>query len=193
LHSLTIRELEEKDLASVKTFTDQAIGKNYYSLAELQSIYNQSILNDRMCSFVLADPLDQTQSIRGIRICYPPGRWAKGKGSKIRPDLWGVDLQNCAYFQSLFVDERLRGQGWGPKLSEVAIGRLRQLGAKAIICHSWVESPGDSSGKYLRSLGFQPVIQHPQYWKEVDYICTRDGNPCMCTAEEMILKLEQFT
>lgn len=191
MHSLKIRELRESDLTGVKSFCDTAIGTDYYSVAELEGIYSRSMLDGKMSSFVLVDEADKAQPIRGIRICYPPGQWAKGKGTKIRPDLWGVELQNCAYFQSLFVDERLRGQGWGPQLSTVAIQRLRELGAHAIICHSWVESPGDSSGKYLRSLGFQPVIQHLQYWKDVDYVCTRDGNPCLCTAEEMILRLQK--
>jgi len=29
------------------------------------------------------------------------------------------------------------------------------------------------------------VIEHPLYWIDVDYECTRDGKPCRCTAIEM--------
>lgn len=80
-------------------------------------------------------------------------------------------------------------QGWGKRMSLQAIELLKEAGAQAIATHSWKESPQDSSGKYLRSLGFRSVALHPFYWKEVDYICTRCGKPCLCTAEEMILKL----
>ena len=42
------------------------------------------------------------------------------------------------------------------------------------------------SGRYLRAMGFELVKAHPLYWNKVDYVCTRCGKPCVCTAEEMI-------
>ncbi len=178
-----------EDIESIKVFCDDAIGKNYYSVDELKQIWHRSTAQNQTYSLVLVDTKNRSRPIRGIRICFPPGQWAKGKGNQIRPDLWKVPIAETAYFQSLFVDENLRGQGWGPKLSQAAIQSLKTAGTRAVVCHSWVESPGDSSGRYLRSLGFETVIFHKEYWKDVDYLCTRDGNPCLCTAEEMILYL----
>jgi ribosomal protein S18 acetylase RimI-like enzyme len=182
-----IRPLEKADLEAVKAFTDTAIGSGYYSLAELQEIYEKSLAIDgTMTTLVLI--IDG--KLCGIRITYPPGKWNKGKGRGLSPKKWPHDLQETAYFQSLFVDSGLTGQGYGKMLSLSAMKILKGVGAKGVVCHSWKESPHDSSGKYLRSLGFQLIETHPLYWKEVDYVCTRCGKPCLCTAEEMYLKLE---
>lgn len=183
---LHIRPLQSEDLPRLREFTDRAIGLNYYSLGELQDIYARSKVGDRVCSLVLVD--DHSQ-IFGVRITYPPGQWKKGKGEGLKSELWPVSPDHVAYFQSLFISPELTGQGWGKKMSLAAIQILKELGAQAIITHSWKESPDDSSGKYLRSLGFKLIATHKEYWKKVDYNCTRCGRPCVCTAEEMILIL----
>ena len=181
----SIRPLDGEDLVRVKSFCDEAIGENYYSLEELKAIFAKSKKDQMMCSFILEDA--STQKIHGVRITYPPGNWSKGKGQGLSPDLWQKPLADVAYFQSLFIGKELAGQGWGSRLSLASIEALKALGAKAIVTHSWKESPNDSSGKYLRGLGFQTVAVHPLYWKDVDYNCTRCLKPpCQCTAEEMI-------
>ena len=185
--SMRIRELRESDLASVKDFTDTTIGKNYFNLAELEECYAKSLLDGVMCSFVL---VDGDEKIFGFRLAYPPGTWSKGKGSVLRADLWKVPLEKVAYFQSLFLATEAQGHGWGPLLSDAAISAFRKLGAQAIVTHAWKESPNNSSIRYLSKFGFESVATHPEYWIDVDYVCVRDGNPCRCTAEEMIKYLE---
>lgn len=182
-HPMTIRPLAKQDIPAIKLFTDRTIGTNYFSESELLDILARSEKDNRQCSLGL---FDQMENIRGIRITFPPGNWSHGKGKGLSPSLWKVELKDMGYFQSLFIDPPLTGQGWGKKLSLKSIEILKDLGAKAILCHSWKESPNDSSGRYLRSLGFELVNVHPYYWKEVDYQCTRCGKPCLCTAEEMI-------
>lgn len=179
---LQIRALRESDIEQVKAFTDVTIGKNYYSLSELEEIFKRSRKHSVMCSFVLS----RGHEILGVRISYPPGLWDHGKGQGLRPDLWKSPIDQVAYFQSLFIAEALQGQGWGKKMSLAAIEALKKSGAKAVVCHAWCESPNDSSRRYLRSLGFEKVATHPFYWKQVDYVCTRCGKPCLCTADEMI-------
>lgn len=178
-----IRPLELTDLPQVKTFTDRTIGMNYFSLEELQQCYQKSLVDGVMCSFVL---VDDENGIHGFRLAYPPGAWSKGKGSKLRPDLWNVPLEKVGYFQSLFLAPEAQGQGWGPQLSEAAIECFKKLGTLAIVTHAWKESPNNSSIRYLTKFGFQSVTTHPEYWVDIDYECIRDGNPCRCTAEEMI-------
>lgn len=180
---MTIRPLTKQDIPAIKAFTDRTIGANYFSEPELEDILARSEKNNVTCSFGL---FDEEGRIRGVRITYPPGNWTHGKGKGLSPSLWKVDLKDLGYFQSLFIDPLLMGQGWGKKLSLQSLEVLKNLGAKAVLCHSWKESPHDSSGRYLRSLGFQLVAVHPHYWKEVDYQCPRCGKPCLCTAEEMI-------
>lgn len=182
---LVIRPLQKTNLLQVKDFCDLNIGFNYYSLEELEKILHQSTKNNIICSFILENP--QKLTIHGVRITYPPGQWAKGKGTGLTPHLWKVSLNETAYFQSLFIAPEFSHKGWGKKLSLASIDVLKNLETKAIITHSWKESPNDSSGKYLRGLGFSIVATHPHYWIDVNYNCTRCLKPpCRCTAEEMI-------
>lgn len=184
---MQIRPLEISDLKAAKAFTDATIGANYYSESEWEEIFRKSMKDGRQCTLVLAD---DSSLIRGVRITYPPGNWQKGKGKGLHPEKWGVALEHVAYFQSIFLDPQITGGGWGRKMSLRAIEILRELKAHAIVTHSWKESPNDSSGRYLRSLGFEMVATHPLYWHDVDYHCAGCGKkPCVCTAEEMILKL----
>jgi len=191
-HSLFIRPLEELDLSAVKEFTDRAIGHGYYSTEEILRIFEQSKFVDKsghesMLTLVLAEG----RKIYGVRITYPPGKWTHGKGKGLSVKKWPHDLKDTAYFQSLFIDPEITAQGWGKKLSLKAIEALKKIHTLGIVCHSWKESPHDSSGRYLRGLGFTLVATHPEYWKEVDYECTRCGKPCHCTAEEMYLDLQK--
>lgn len=184
--SFQITPLDWKDLPEVQSFTDFAIGKGYYSMPELEEVWQRSQDDNKvMYSLVLR----MQGKIRGVRITYPPGKWQHGKGKGLTPEQWPHAKTATAYFQSLFIDPTLTGKSFGKILSLAAIEILRSNKALGIVCHSWVESPNDSSGRYLRSLGFEVIATHPRYWFEVDYICTRCGKPCVCTAEEMYLDL----
>ena len=180
-----IRALRQKDLPALKKFTDQVIGQGYYSEAELEDIFKRSFAGHIMCTFVL----EIDGHIRGMRITFPPGQWSHGKGEGLTPSKWPHALSETAYFQSLFLDPTLTSQGFGKKMSLLAMETLRTLGAKGIATHSWKESPNGSSGKYLRRLGFESIAEHPLYWNKIDYTCTRCGKPCVCSAEEMYYDL----
>lgn len=180
---MQIRPFQKTDITAVKAFTDKAVGQGYYSVEELEENQKKSIAsNGDICSFVLVNDAGE---IRGLRLAYPPGNWDHGKGSQLRPDLWPTHISETAYFQSLFVGAELQGQGWGPKLSDESVRIFKKLGAKGIVAHCWKESPNNSSLRYLQNIGFTEIIEHPDYWINVDYVCTRDGHPCRCTAIEM--------
>jgi GNAT superfamily N-acetyltransferase len=181
-----MRALAKNDIARVKEFSDEVIGLNYFSETELLQSCERSHRDGISCSFVL---VDEHGRVLGLRLAFPPGNWHKGKGAKLRPDLWTVSLAEMAYFQSLFLHEKVRGQGWGPKLSMQSLEAFKKVGAKAVLTHAWKESPNNSSIKYLQKLGFATVATHLEYWIDVDYVCVRDGKPCRCTAVEMILYL----
>ena len=88
MYPMKIRPLKKEDLPQVKVFTDQMIGLNYFTLLELEEAFQKSNKNGVMCSFLLVDG----ERIMGLRLAYPPGTWSKGKGAKLRPDLWDVPL-----------------------------------------------------------------------------------------------------
>ncbi|MGE3972927.1 MAG: GNAT family N-acetyltransferase [Bdellovibrionales bacterium] len=188
--SLKIEPLRWEDLEAVQAFTDAEIGKGYYSRKELEEIFQKSSSQEVMCSFVLKNP---EQKIKGVRITYPAGKWEKGKGSGLTVQAWPYPLENTAYFQSLFLSADLQGEGWGGKLSRHSLETLKKLNTKGVVCHSWKESPNDSSTRYLKKLGFNVVKEHLHYWKDVDYNCTRCLKPpCLCTAQEMYLEIDQL-
>ena len=179
-----IKEFLPDDIENVKKFTDVTVGKGYYTIEELIENQKKSVaLSGEISSFVLVD--EKNTEIFGLRLAYPPNNWNHGKGGQLRPDLWSTPLNKTAYFQSLFVSPKLQGQGWGPKLSQASINVFKKLGASGIVAHCWKESPNNSSLRYLQKMGFTPIIEHPNYWVNVNYICTRDGYPCHCTAIEM--------
>jgi ribosomal protein S18 acetylase RimI-like enzyme len=182
-----IRPVKLEDAPKLCRFADLAIGSGYYTESELKDKILQSEKDGKMCSFVLEN--EEDGSIHGLRLTFPPGKWSHGKGSGLLSSKWGVPSQDVAYFQSLFLSNQASGKGWGPKLSLASLAVLKNLGAKAVVTHSWVESPHQSSKKYLEKLGFKTVGLHPKYWQNVDYVCTICGKPCQCTAEEMILLL----
>jgi ribosomal protein S18 acetylase RimI-like enzyme len=182
---LSVREILDSDLEAVLKFSDQQIGKGYFSKSRMAELIQSSKKNNISTSLILED-IDNNE-ILGLRITLPPGQWRLSHPSqKVHPELWDAPFKETAYFQSLFVDSRLKGQGWGAKLSQMSADRLKEMGAKAIICHSWNESPFDSSRKYLRKFGFQSVIEVPMFWFHIDYTCNRCGKPCVCTATEMV-------
>jgi hypothetical protein len=85
--------LTSEDIEAVTKFTDAHIGVNYYILPEMTENQKKSVAaNGDITSFILKNNSDQ---ICGLRLAYPPGNWAHGKGSKLRPDLWPFQLNEA--------------------------------------------------------------------------------------------------
>jgi len=177
-----VRELQEKDLPSVKAFTDKWIGDNYYQLEELKDCFKFSQAEGLNTSFLALDG----EKIVGVRLTYAPGAWVE-KSRGITPEKWDCKKSKVAYFKSLFIHGDYQKRGIGKTLSDKSIEVLKKLNTQAIICHSWLESPGNSSQKYLMKMGFSEIAQHPKFWYLIDYDCTRCApDRCLCTASEMI-------
>jgi len=178
-----IHNLNEIDIIKVKQFTDQWIGKNYFSEIDLKKVVGLSIKDSYNASFLASED----NELVGIRLTYAPGFWVNKFLEGISPDLWKVDQQKVAFFKSLFIKKDYQGKGLGKKLSNESIKVLKQMGAKAIVCHSWLESPNDSSRRYLHKMGFEKIKEYPQFWNDLNYECIRcSPKKCVCTAVEMI-------
>ncbi|MCR9204729.1 MAG: GNAT family N-acetyltransferase [Halobacteriovoraceae bacterium] len=184
--------LTRAELPAVKAFTDQWIGKDYYEISELEGLYDASLIEDsgatESCSYLaLCDG-----ELAGVRLSFAPGKWEGLITRGLTPTVWGVDFSQMAYFKSLFVAEKFQGKGIGISLSQKSLETLKKGGAKGVLCHSWLESPGNSSQRYLKKFGFEEVKKHPKFWFPIDYECTRCApERCVCTASEMILRLEE--
>jgi hypothetical protein len=181
-----ILNLTKVHIESILHFTDCEIGSGYFSKADLVPFYEDPILS--AASFVLAD----RDAIHGLRLSYGPGSPLTLQKLTIHDQgKWLFPLDQIGYFQSLFLSSAVRGKGLGQELSRISMDAIRKQGGKAIVCHSWDESPGNSSRKYLDKMLFVPVRKIEKFWFQIQYECTRCGFPCVCTATEMICDLEK--
>lgn len=182
MHKITFRSLELNDIETVKKFTDQWIGLNYFSKLELEVIYKKSQQRGLNSSFLAWDGED----LVGIRLTLAPG-WSGSGQQKTFSERWTVNPLTVGYFKSLFVHPNYWRRGYGKELSRLSQQILKEQGATAIVTHSWFESPGQSSQALLLKMGFTEVGRHLKYWEAIDYLCNLcKPLRCRCTAIEMI-------
>jgi len=180
--SINLKVLEPAEIPKLQDFTDKWIGKNYYKEGEIEEILQSS----KGASFGAW----HNGELQGMRLTLAPGEVTKFIKRGLSAELWPCAVEKMAYFKSLFVAEGAQGKGVGVSLSERSMEVLRSLGARAIVCHSWLESPGNSSQKYLKKIGFKEVHHHRKFWFPIDYDCTRcSPEKCICTAVEMVREL----
>ena len=185
-NSLKILNFSPIHFSPALQFCNEEIGRNYYTNKDMQRIYEQSTKDNLNASYVVVN--DRLQ-IKGIRFSFAPGNWPSNMKA-LSSDKWNLPIEKVAYFKSLFLSKNIQGNGLGKSLSLQSMNTLTEMGAKAIVCHSWKESPNNSSKKYLEKFGFKVIKEHPQFWSALDYVCPRCGKPpCKCTATEMILYL----
>jgi hypothetical protein len=68
-------------IEKAKIFTDQQIGKDYYTIEEMIANQKKSQTSSgELTSFLLFDTEDR---IQGIRLAFPAGNWAHGKGNYV--------------------------------------------------------------------------------------------------------------
>lgn len=189
LMSVEIRVMTPQDVQSVAALADRLVGDDYYTPELVAQTMERSTYEGQVFSYVAT--LGGT--LVAFRFVFPPGRWEHGRGDGLAPGRWKAPLEQTAYFQSCFVDHAVMGQGIGRALAHRALMDLQSLGARAVVAHSWKESPHGSSLRYLTRLGFEAVAEHPEYWVDVDYTCSLDGKPCHCTAIEVVLDLTHWS
>lgn len=185
---IQIKTISMKDLDRILSFTDKWIGKNYFTKEELRQTLLMGIKKNINTSLLA----EYGNEIIAVRITLAPGEWITSHTYNITPHAWPVSEDKVAYFKCLFIDERFQGRGLGKILSNKSIEQLKKVGTQAIVCHSWVESPNNSSHKYLEKIGFKKIITHANFWYFKEYECTRCGvGRCECSAEEMVLFLKE--
>ena len=175
--------LQVEDIHELKTFTDKWIGENYFSEKELKEILIKSQKEKLNCSFKAV----VNNELAGVRLSFAPGNWIEDSSKGLSPNKWNVSADSVGYFKSLFISKNFQKLGIGKSLSSLSMKVLHEMGARAIICHSWLESPENSSQRYLKSLSFQAVKEYKAFWSDIDYECTKcSPKRCSCTAIEMV-------
>jgi hypothetical protein len=184
MKNYSIQPLDPKHLINIVSFCDVNIGRGYYSLRDVEEIYQKSC-KEGLCASYMA--LSSDQEILGVRLTYAPGTWIESDTHGLSTDDWKIDKSDMAFFKSIFLSQESRGLNLGGQLSKYSLDTLIKMKAKGVMCHSWLESPHNSSQKYLKKLGFIGIKKYPKFWEPIDYDCTRCApKRCQCTAEEMV-------
>ncbi len=187
MNNYTFRHIQQADWPQIVELSDKNFGTNYITSNELAKNFSKKHKNNSLCSYVLENP---DYKIMGVRLTYAPGSWPQDLVSR-SSNKWPITLDKLAYFKTLFLDSSLQGQGFGPKLTKLSFDSLIQLNTKAVVCHSWKESPNNSSERYLLNAGFKPLVEINNFWDYKEYDCVLClPDKCKCTATEMIKLLE---
>ena len=137
---VTIRLSHKIRPRKVQKFTDRWIGEDYYALKSLKCFPPKRIggLNSSFIAF-------SKDKVVGVRLTYAPGTWVESSADYFKTGLsfqdWKIPPEKMGYFKSLFIHEDYQGAGLGKTLSHKALSVLKEMGAHAVLCHSWMESP----------------------------------------------------
>lgn len=181
-----IKQLNSNDFANIIELGNNVHGDGYLDLETIQQMFEKSQKDGSNCSFVMYDG----DTLVGFRISYAPGNWELDKYCS--PELWPIGKEQMAYFKCNTIHPEYQGKGLGGALLKQSISTLKKMGAKAGLCHIWMQSPGNASYKYFTKAGGVEIKTHPRRWfndpNHPDYICVLCGKDCYCDACEMMLQ-----
>jgi ribosomal protein S18 acetylase RimI-like enzyme len=179
-----IRPISVFDIQKIVDFADQWIAENYYKKSQLRALLMKGVREDVNASFVALDK----NKIIGFGLAFAPSEWiTQDDEFNLSSHLWNVPSDDVAYLKNLVVDKNYQGLGIGRAILDKTTQAVKDMGAKAIVCHSWVESPKNTSRKYFDKMNFKPVNLHDNFWYFKDYICAKySPRKCDCSACEMI-------
>ena len=161
-------------------------GSGYLTQDIIEKIYKKGLKDGINCSFVM---LDGEKAV-GFRLTYAPTNWQVDQWCS--PDIWKYPIEEICYFKSSTVDEAYRSHGIATRMLNASIEAVKKQGAKAGICHTWMQSPGNAAYLYFTKCGGQHLKTYPNRWLEDSYagyrcvVCGKDEY-CHCDAGEMVL------
>lgn len=193
MSDVQIYTLEIEDYDAVIELGNEVHGDNYLFPEKIQEIRERSIKDGINCSLVAYNGPREAGKLLGFRLTYAPGMWEPDRWCSI--ERWGYEPDELCYFKCNTVSEESRGTGIGSRLLHESIECAKKQGAEAGITHIWMQSPGNSAFKYFKKNGGQVVEIHENRWaddyKNENYICIVDGEDCICSAAEMILRFKE--
>ena len=177
---MTYKKLSMEQYDKLQPFIDKWIGKDFFSKKDVEELVEQDI------NYVAFD----RDKLVGVRFAYLPDCW---ESKNVSPDKWKVPREQVARGGGIFVHGDYQKKGIGKTLEKRLCKALKEKGAKAICVHSWLESPNNSSQKFLLGNGYKNLKTYKDYYINAPS-CSRcevtKENPCSCSANEMIKYLE---
>lgn len=184
------RDYQPQDSNPIIEIGDEVLGRGYITVDEIDECYKEKSRAKGNVNFFVAE-LDG--KIAGFSWAYRPGLFPSGPFAK---GLWPVDESEVAYIATMGVKREFGRRGIGTELLRRLHKRAREQGAKALVSHSWIESPGNASTKLVNKSKFTPLKIHYRLWyKKTWYESSEDISicrrcilpPCRCSALEVML------
>lgn len=167
----------------VVTLANWVHGDNYLSTEEALLFLQRGEKTLTNCCFVaFAD-----NKLVGFRIAFAPGNWQPDQWCS--PHLWPEAPEKIGYFKCNTVHEEYRAKNIGSLLMQLSKDALKTQGAVAGVCHTWMQSPGNSAFLYIKKVGGQQINLHHGKWRLPDYHCPVCDGLCSCEAAEMLVTL----
>lgn len=176
-------EMTPEHLADVVWLANLVHGANYLSNEEAEQFLERGQKNGINCCFVAF--IDE--ELVGFRIAFAPSKWNIDKWCT--PELWPAEPDKIGYFKCNTVHEDYRARSIGSNLMRLSMDAIKRQGAAAGICHTWMQSPGNSAYLYITKVGGEQIKLHKGKWAIEDYHCPVCNGFCSCEAAEMLVKL----
>lgn len=169
-------------LVQANEIYDISLGKGYippedllrYSQDRDHYILIGSVINGKLLGIMLAYPADH--------------EYIKDYNDELEKFDTSLQLQpySTGIIKSLAVKPEYRHEGIGTKLTVESMKRLQEMSCSLLFAPAWDSGKPDSSPKMFDKLGFNNVLEIPNYWTkdsiEKGYQCPNCGNPCHCKA-----------
>ncbi len=186
---LKLVELLQEHFDRVIKLGNEVHGDGYLTQELIEGIAIKGHKDGVNCSFVMLDE----EKVVGFRLTYAPTVWTIDQWCT--PSLWNLPPEQVCYFKCSTVDANYRGYGVARKMLNASVEAVKKQGAKAGVCHTWMQSPGNLAYLYFTKCGGQQLKLHANKWYQDSvegYQCVVCGveEYCHCDAAEMILKFD---
>lgn len=175
--------MQSSHLNDVVLLANLVHGDNYLSDIQAEQFLSMGNKNELNCCFVAYIE----NILVGFRIAFAPRNWKPDRWCS--PHLWPASADKIGYFKCNTVHEAHRAKSIGSHLMQLSKDTLKAQGAVAGICHTWMQSPGNSAYRYIKKAGGQQLKLHHGKWDLPDYECPVCDKGCSCEAAEMLVSL----
>lgn len=137
------------------------------------------------------------EKLLGVMLAYPLDKETVNEYSRLFQE-YNLPLSfstlKIGLIKSVAVRPEYRHRGIGTKLTIQSMIRLKKMSCDFFLAVSWISNRPDSSQGMFEKLGFENMLNIPNYWTqdsiEKGYSCPNCGNPCHCTASFYLRKAD---
>lgn len=175
-----IRKAKKHDYSSISPIADVQLGKDYLT----RQIFSSCLKSNNNINCLVADDADNN-SICGFAIFKLIDK------KELKSITKGHDIEqlcfedSIGYLRTIAVAPEYTNQGIASHLAKNILDYFKNNNIKCIISTAWKHAGIINISSILEHLGFDKVIEIPNYWHEDSikegFMCPQCGNPCTCS------------